>query len=88
MCAGLYLYGRLGPVSDLATALPLTMPLACPQEPPKAVQLQYEAGLLTSPPPRQALCVMELPAVNAVVEALVDLTDPGNVLHWHQVRAL
>ena len=56
------------------------------QEPPKLVQVQYEAGLLPKAPARQALCVIELPTIHAVAEALISLDAPGSVTHWRQVR--
>lgn len=60
----------------------------CDQEPPKTIQLQYEAGLLTHPPPRQALCIIELPSLLEVAQVLVNLGNPGSVALWQQVSLL
>ncbi|KAK9802672.1 hypothetical protein WJX73_003875 [Symbiochloris irregularis] len=58
------------------------------QEPPKTLQLQFEAGLLTQPPPRQALCIIELPNLFQVAQVLVNLGTPGSVALWQQAEGI
>ncbi len=59
------------------------------QEPPKAALLEYEAsGRQGRKPPRQAACIVQLPAEPgaAVVETVVDLSSPSPaIITWDRV---
>ena len=54
------------------------------QEPPKALQLQYEAGIIQAVP-RRAYAVMEVPAQLQVITAFVSLDGTPSVTSWESV---
>ena len=55
------------------------------QEPPKALQLQYQAGLVHRVP-RRAYAVMEVPSELQVITAFVGLDGTPSVTSWESVR--